>query len=596
MASIIEARLMSITGEEVYRIIGNTERGAILSCTFEWEKIGGLRNFEMNINKNNDVPLFNGMRFDFYFRDDTFLTNTKIFSGYSELTPVKESNSNIMIISGKGYYWKLENKILNQDFSSVTIQEVIEYLDLTDLDIQLSIDYFSTPTGTYSFDFKDKNYIQVLDTLLMIANKEYATTQYIWLINEKRELCFYPLPSTGENVNQKFFEGFDFQAPEVSYDNEIINKVLIYRPTLADSKQTELVGTFEDTASQDINGIHDKKIMIGDYVDNNAAEDFADAVLSEYSMPKKLIAINNFYRADSKIINGLIAYDDGLDADTMEIDRGTGLEDFEYRVSELSEERFRRIWLPDFYGISTKPQEKITLVNECDSLDIWSQSLSNSAIIESSDYVFTGRQVFKWTRDASQPAGDYIELSLNNIIGNLIDVRFNIYFSSYVANITFTFYDSEGNTVTITPDINNSALVNNWVQFVEDVRSIEETKILYVKKASNPYAPMEVTNDLEDKHLLISHTDEQVIRNLVKVRITLGAGTVNADIIYIDRIEAKNKSWEYSRLSLDKAKYTIDKDYVISDIEFGNKKVSIVDEIKDGIKKGDLAFDMFAKE
>lgn len=593
MASSIEARIISITGEEVYRIIGNTERGSILSAQFEWEKIGGLRNFELTIARNNEVPLFSGMRFDFYFRDDIFLTNTKIFSGYSEITPSRETSENIIAVSGKGYYWQLEERLVNDNYVGKSIQEIIEDLDLTDMDISLSTNIVP-PSGVYNVNFKDRTYLQVLNTLLMIANAEYATSQYIWYVDENRELNFHILTSTGSEVAQKFFEGYDFQNPEVDFDKKIINRVLMYRATSASSKESEFVATYNNTDSQGKNGIKEDKFVLGDYLDNTGIAEIAEGILSEYAEPKKSISIKNFYRKDSDLITGLIAYNDGTDDDTMIVNVGFGNQDFEYRISSLSEERFRRIWLSDYYGISTKPQEKITLVNECDDLTGWTQNIPNSTIITSDDTVLTGRQVFKWTRSASQPAGDYIELDLTNIIGNLIDVRFNVYFVDYVADITFSFFDIEGNQVDIIPDISNGSLINKWLKFTEDTRAILEEGLLHVQKTATPFSPLAITSNSVDSSLLITHTDTQVIRNLAKVKITLGAGTINPDIIYIDRIEAKNKAWEYSRLTLDKAVYTIDKDYVVSDMEFGNRKLSIVDEIKDGVKKGDLAFDMFA--
>lgn len=594
MASVIEARVVSVTEQEVHRVIGNTDRGSILYAKFEWEKIGGLKNFKLVIARTNELPLFSGMRFDFYFRDEVFITNRKIFSGYSEITPSRETDELTIEIEGKGYYWKLEQRTLNVDYTTQTINGIINDLDLSGLDITLSETEINPPSGTHTIYFKDKTYVQVLDTLLKIANSEYSDVQYIWGVDENRELYFKPLPSTGDDVAQKFFEGFDFQKPEVSFDNKIVNKVLLYRPTSADEKESELIGTYENTVSQGQYGIYDKKIMIGDYVDDTSAEAFADAILQEFSEPKKMISIKNFYRKDAIILSGLIAYDDGTDQDTMIVDPGTGTEDFEYRVSDLNEERFRRIWEPDFYGVSTKPQEKITVVNECELASEWSTNLSYTVFNSATSNVLTGRRVLSLGRAANQPGGDYIEYELPNVISGLIDVRIRMYFYIAVPDISVKFYDIEGNYIEIKPNMFNNELIGKWMQFIYNCKNDSYTSNLYVKQSGSLKKPLAVDSNSSTTGLLIGSTKGS-IRNLAKVRIELGEGNKYANLIALDRIEAKNKSWEYSRLTLDKAVYTIDKDYVISDMEFGNKKSSIVDELNNSIQKGDLAFDMFTK-
>lgn len=595
MSNSIEARIISITGQEVYRIIGNTKRGAILSADFEWEKVGGLRNFEITIARNNAIPLFSGMRFDFYYRDEVFLSNSKIFTGYSEIVPNRETNNNFIVISGKGYYWKLAQRLLNNSYTSQSLQSIILSLDLTGLDISFSPTEINPPSGTYTVDFKDKSYIKVLDTLLKISNSQYSTIQYIYGINENRELYFKQLPSTGTDVAQKYFEGYNFQNPEVEFNDDIVNKVQVYRATLADAKETELVNTYEDTNSQGIYGEYEKKITVSDYIDDTAAEDLADSILQEKSVPKKMIRIDNFYRPNSKIIEGLIAFDDGIDNDTIIIDVGSGTEDFEYRMGEINESSFARVLVADYYGISTKPQEKITLVNECDSLTGWTQSISDSIITVENNNVLTGRQSFKWTRDASKPAGDYIEFELESVISNLIDVRFNIYFVDTMTDITVSFFDIDGNQVDINPDVSNVNLVTTWLKFIEETQNILETGALEAK-STGTIKKLGIKSGGTEYGIFVTHTDAQSIRNLAKVRITLGTGTLNSDVLYIDRIETKNKSWEYSRLTLDKAKYSIDKDYIIGNLEFGDKKISLIDELKTNLDKGAIAFDMYAKE
>lgn len=643
MSNTIEARVVSITGEEVYRLNGNTRNGDIINAIFNWEKIGGLREFQLDINRENEVTLFPGMRWEFYFKDEIFLDFKKIFTGYTEIIPTAESENPLISLTGKGYYWKLKEKQLTQTFTSTAIGTIINALDYSGLDLDATEFDIQAPSVNITVEFKNKTYIQVLDTLLAVANENYKTNQYIWGVDENRGLYFKPLPSTGTDVNKKLFEGYQFQDPEVKVSDKIVNSLDVFRATQADPKATEFVATYNDTVSQGEYGIRKEKVTVSDYIDTTSIARLANAILEERSDPDKIISISNFYVKDAEIVEGNLVFEDSSGVNNWAW--RTSLTDFPnavFRDASLSQTGFDRILEADFYGISTKPQNKTLLINECDSLDGWTQNTPNSTIIINDDTVLTGRKVFKWARAAGQPAGDYIEYTLLDLIQNPLAVGFSIYFDTYPANITFTFTSSFGQEYSQTIDTSNTGIVDTWLTFNFNLpRDYVSTTLDVLPSAGPPVEPLEVSpveagalQDLQVEPAATNFQDLQVenspgtlldlqvqaetigtpedlevnywldengdafgdrLDNIEKVRITLGAGDSNANTIYIDRIGAQNFSWAYSRLTLEKAEYNVTRNFILGNLEFGKKRDTLTDQIKNKVGKGDLAFDMYAK-
>lgn len=636
MASAIEARIMSITNDEVYRIIGNTNRGKLLKVIFNYSKIGGLIDFEVTLPANTEAPLFSGMRFDFYYRDDIFLNNRKIFTGWSDENPLKDSNENSLTVKGFGYYNKLKNKLLTATYTDKTINYILKDLSLSDLDISLSDDIISD-SFTFDIAFKEKNYAQVLDLLLKIANTNYSTEQYVYGVDEERQLYFKKFISSGTTVRQKYYEGYDFQNPELTLNSDIINKVIIYRIKSADSKDTEFVANYIDSVSFVENGEHSKKIIVPDYTDNNAIVRLTNAILKQRANPTVNVKLKDFYRRDCAILENNVYYEDSNGSNIILVNDGTGEKELYYRTSELNEYYFERILQPDYYGLLTKPKEKLFIINECNNLSEWNLThLSNSTVELDSSKVLTRRNSLKWSRDVSQPAGDYIEYTLDNILAGIIELKIYIYFETAMPDVSIKFYDSYTNYVEIVSDKTNNALLNNWLQLTavvsanntpgnifspadnfnlsilhnsvysalglntnghEEILKLNISVFAYylaVEKDSSLFN-LTVNTRGEDKLLIMDHYSIPLICNLTKIKIELGAGTASANTFYIDRIECKNISWDYYRLALAKAKYTIDKDYILSNLEFGEVKPTLVDEIKDKLEKGDIAFDIYAK-
>jgi hypothetical protein len=95
-------------------------------------------------------------------------------------------------------------------------------------------------------------------------------------------------------------------------------------------------------------------------------------------------------------------------------------------------------------------------------------------------------------------------------------------------------------------------------------------------------------------NILFETGDADLIVDLVKIRVVY-TGNV-ARTFYLDRFDAQTQAWAFKRLALEKVVYKVERDYVIADAEFGEKFPSLIDEIKEEVKEGNTAFDVYSKE
>ncbi len=66
--------------------------------------------------------------------------------------------------------------------------------------------------------------------------------------------------------------------------------------------------------------------------------------------------------------------------------------------------------------------------------------------------------------------------------------------------------------------------------------------------------------------------------------------------VYLDRMELKARSYFTNVLTLEKKTTKLDKDYALSNAEFGNTFETLHDTIKDEVKQGDIALSIVAKQ
>ena len=93
---------------------------------------------------------------------------------------------------------------------------------------------------------------------------------------------------------------------------------------------------------------------------------------------------------------------------------------------------------------------------------------------------------------------------------------------------------------------------------------------------------------------------------LVRQQLSVGATSIKsirikidsniATNFYVDRIEVLSNSYKYSELLLKQIKYNLTSLGLFADLSFGGRVDSIIDEINDKVKDGDIALNIFAKQ
>ena len=590
MYSAVELRILNTLGNEVFRISNDTLSGSILDINFNIDKIGGLKDFYFTINKEQYNLFYNGMIVEVYYKDMVFLGYKKLFSGYVDNIPIDDQSS-IIKIQGKGFYYRLNDLIFTNDYTDATLSEIINDLTLSNANI-LGKDIGSI-FETFTINFENKTYTQVLDTLLQILNEQYTDIQYVWYIDEYRLLHFEQLDL---EIYKNLYEGYHFQNPSVDISDEIINSIDVYRAKLSDSGITEYVDTYEDSESINVNGIRKLKLTLSDYLATPNIEQLANSILDKRAYPEKTITIEGYYINDPDIESYSLIISE-VDGDYTSVLNTTVVDEF-YAVARDSifeNIKFERILPNGFYGINVKPQLKNFLISDCERISQWSQNIIQSVITDSADNFLT--------RDANKAEGEYIEYTLPNLVQNIIDCGVYIYFDTRPSNIKFSFYSIKGVALDIWLTVEDINIHDTWYRLYFKAPNNTVTGILEISDDGITDYEMEVSaNGTDYESLEVAYPINidgiqfaQYLRNIVKVRITLGESNGYAETIYIDRIDGQYKSWDYSKLTLEHSGYTIKNNCVLGKLDFGNKKSTLSDEINDRLAKGDLAFDMYAK-
>ncbi len=348
-----EIRMVSLTGQIIQAIRNNDRSGDILKCTVEEIKNGGVNSIIFSVDRQTNIPTFPGMIVEVYKDGEIFAI------GYSDTIPKPQSTQPELEISCLGFFHKLKFNTVNKLYSGKTLSEIIADLetDLNAVDIFYNAGNISLPNITVTdLTFDDKTLLEVVETILQIANVDYNNAQYRWFIDNDRILNFELISNTPE---RSMFEGFNYQSPEVeTEEKEIVNKTLAYRTNSLNTKELEFVDVFEDTDSQGQYGVRDKKVVYPDSMDTTTLGDFCTGILEKNKDPQTKVLIEN-------------------------------LEGVNYPFS--------------FYKLSDRIDTYWQLLSECDSFENWDTSAAvNTTVTLSEEKVLTGRKSIKCaTKDGS---------------------------------------------------------------------------------------------------------------------------------------------------------------------------------------------------
>lgn len=617
----IQLQLQSPTGEVLAYLSDTDESGKILNAKVIERKIGGVEKFTFQIANDTDLPITRNTECYFY------VSGILRFIGQIVEIPLPDQDDPVLELTGNGFYRNLEKKVINTSYTAQTLDAIVKdvgnnYLG-ADIDIFYDVDKIDTPNITnIDIEFKDKNLFDVFLKLLQIANHDYDNEKYRFYIDNEKDFVFEQMTETLQTV---LFEGFQYQAPEVSEDNSnIINKILTFRTTSADPRTAEYVATYQDTASQGRYGLFEKKITFPDYIDTTTISEIADFILSRRANPQTKIKIENveIFRPPKKF-SDLGVLDAGSGEDDWFLDKDVSTSEQIRLTSDIR----RGLQAIDFgnWGISNKRNLFWAIVAECDTLTGWDlTNLSVTTAVLSTTRVLTGRQSIKFTTGSGSD-GEYAEYTLTQEIPLALMGRLYVYFENTVDKIRITFYDTfsneisfefgtiertlevdillpdtddlevdySGGTDVLDTDIISAITYDQWLKIVQNIELATELDNFFVKP-NGAAEQFQVKPNGAAEDFQIRFTSQVGILNVKRIRITML--TNNALSFYLDRIDAYANIYKFHELQLEEIEYNLSSKLFTADLNFGELEDNIIDEIDKKVEEGDIALAIFSKQ
>lgn len=502
--------------------------------------------FSFTVPSNSTEPLFNDMECQIN------VDGVHWFSGYAEYIPERDTDEPIIKIEGKGFVHKLKEKVVDEEYTSQTLDYIIKDLADTylgsDINVYYDVAKISVPViSAITIEFKDKTLFECFELLNGIANKDYETAPYTWGVDEEKELYYSAIPTTEQS---HIFEGYHYQKPKVNkVSSKIINKILTYRTTIADSSVTEYVATYEDVNSQELYGLFETKITFPDFVDTTTIANIANGILEKNADPFYVMEIEDLPVRDKKNIG--------------------------------------------FYAMSNRRDKYFLSVNELEDLTEWdtTQMLNTTPTIDSTE-VFTGRKALKLVCTSSS-SGDYMEHTLSEPIQFPDLFRMFVLLGSSTSNITVRLYDSSNNIVDLKFG-ESGDLSGEWIKRLTEVSIILDTGFLEVDYDVSNSGFMIVDYDVSNSGQVIVDTlVREAVGDISKVRITINSNTSNT--VYIDAMSVEANTYLYRKLLVEEISYQLGKS-VLAFLTLGGKVDSLIDGIKDNVSDGNIALSIFSKQ
>lgn len=576
----VQLYLYSQSDELITVLSDNNISGQLLDVELVYEKFGGLMTFSFNLSRDYNFPLTKNMTCFFY------VSGILWSGGYLIEIPEADSDTPVLRIKGEGFFKRLKNKVINESYSAQTFEFIVDDILTSHLGSDIGIFYdalkIDVPTiASITIEFKDKTLLQVIKNIIQLCNKDYNNVKYIVYIDNDRELVIEEL---SEDFQQILFEGYNYQSPDSSKDfTKIVNSLDAYRSTLADPNVVEFVNNYDVQDSIDRNSLYQKKITFSDYTDTTTIANLSNAVLDRRAYPQDKVKIDNL-----EITNIL---------------------------------NFGK------YRLNNKRQDFWQLIADCDALTGWDFSnLSVTTAALSSTHVLTGKQSIKFVTGSGSD-GEYAEYILSTVIPFPTLLRLYMYFESTTSLLTVTFFDEYNNEVVIdfetlefdmevthettgddefivssdpVTDQNLSvdiqiAVVDQWAKIEKELEAqVITSNYLELYDGVNPQENMELYDGSITEDAQALSLSGNALINVSRVRITFNTDSVTT--VYLDRLEAKASIYKHHDLQLEKVLYTLSAVGLFANAEFGDKSFSIVDEIKDNVKNGDLALQVFSKQ
>lgn len=542
--------VISKTDEIVGRWDNNTENGQILEVKCSEKKIGGLDKFTISIARDFDIPLFNDFEVEIYVDDN------KWYRGKADFIPVPDQNDPVLKIKGDGFYSNLKKKVIDRSYVNETLGNIL--IDIGSNEFGSDIDVFYnlaklSPPAIFNIDveFKDKTIQQALLRLLEIANNNYSSQQYTLGVDNVKDFYFQPIDT---DIIKTYFEGYDYFDPQAKLDDKVVvNRINTYRTTSADDKETEFVATYEDTESQTLYGLREKKLTFPDFVDTTTISEIAAGILQEHNEPKRQNIIRDFQTTEPLEIG--------------------------------------------FYRTVNKRNEYLVSLSNCESLTGWDDvPAPNLGFVLATDDVLTGRSSFKFTLTDGVTDGEYVEFTFDDPIPGPYLLRAFARAKSDDAIIAIEYEDTNGSFIDIQFDPVPFVSITDYKWTKKEVPCLQQTSIDNL--VVNP--SIGVTDNLVANLNGVDPADNLVVGSLVvpgikdvkKIRIKAISGT---GVVYVDRIDCFSNSYVSSDLILEKIDYKLTSLNQTAKIAFGQDLDTLSKEMMILTEDGRVSFDIYSK-
>lgn len=541
----ITVKILSQTGDFVTFFCSNTDNGKSLSLVLNEEKIGGLIDFTLNMSNDIYEPIFTDMLCQI------FLDGTHYWTGYAGIIPEADTNTEIISITGYGFIQKLKKQVINVSYTDKTLEYIIKDIASTYLTTELRVLYqesfIETPSiSAIDIEFKDKTLLDVFTSLMNIANYDYQNAQYTFYIDKNRYFNFRLI---SQSTKEALFEGFDYQEPTIDKSfSEIINKILAYRTKSTDANAVEYVGTYQDTNSQGNYGTYMKKYTFPDYTGNSIIENICNAIIQKNKDPIITQEINNLEIISPKDIG--------------------------------------------FYRLISQRKSYLKTLNSMESLTGWNtETLISATASISNEHVLTNRTALKLVSGVGSMSS-YMEYVFDPYIPFPSTFGLYVYKVLSASEYTIRLYDIYDNFIDI--KVPQSAPIGQWLRFGVDIKILLELTTLNVNYSETLESCLELSPDGIDSGCMdIYQVIQDGVFNISKVRIIIDSNSDSEG--FFDQLDLITNAYIDRTLILEQVEYTLNKSYVAK-CTLGNKSSSIVDEIKEKVKDGSNALEIFSKQ
>jgi hypothetical protein len=452
--------------ERVASLTAGHGEGEKLESKMNFLKYGNLKDFEITMLRNNEIPFFNGMRVEFFYR------NLPFAYGYIDSIPETDQISSTVQIGGKGYVQKLKDKKISVSYTNKTIEYILNDLGGTyfyDLGFNHNTDKIQPPnTIISSVDWSEKDLLKIINDLISISNTSFETAEYIYGIDQHGDFYFKGIAE--DELEGAYFEGYNYQNPKIENDaGNIVNQVQLYRTQSGSDKETEYVNTYNDSDSIDQYGLYERKVTFSDFIDNTTAQNAANGIIADLKNPKIRLTINDL------IIDSILNY--------------------------------------GYYSVNNKKQDQKTIVSDFALASEWDDTLTTSTITIIDENVYTGRLCYQWDIDNSED--DYIEKEVE-------------YYSPTKLKL-FIRQDIAGEYLSITinggtPENINVPFTNDWAEIEIDLTGIAKVTDIVLTVLDNSDITI-----LLDRMEIYTNTYVQRLLSLENVSYKLGSSSIKCE-------------------------------------------------------------------